>query len=308
MMNCLIASILFMTLLIQGVLTDGDWSYGGHTGPSHWGNLVASCNGRKQSPINIETANVLRENWRPFLFKNYDMKPRRMRIKNNGHAAQVEIDAAAAPRIDDGGLNGEYIFAQFHFHWGGDSSMGSEHTVNGVRYPMEMHLVHYKTEYRTIADAVGKPDGLAVLGVMFEISQTDNPAFTPLVNALKEIQEPSLTIEVDAQYPLRAFLPRNVRSFYRYEGSLTTPTCNEVVTWTVFDQSVPISEAQMEVFRSLKFNDGTNLVNNFRPPQALANRKVYMSFDGAGSDASGLKNMGMSVYFLSSLAVVMANM
>ena len=56
---------------------------------------------------------------------------------------------------------------------------------------MELHLVHYKTAYGTIANAVSKPDGLAVLGVMFEISQTDNPAFTPLVNALKEISEPS---------------------------------------------------------------------------------------------------------------------
>jgi carbonic anhydrase len=48
--------------------------------------LVASCNGRRQSPINIETANVKRENWKALTFKNYDMKPRRMRIKNNGHA------------------------------------------------------------------------------------------------------------------------------------------------------------------------------------------------------------------------------
>lgn len=185
--------------------------------------------------------------------------------------------------------------------------MGSEHTIDGVRYPMEMHLVHYKTEYGNIGAAVKKSDGLAVLGVMFEISQTDNPAFTPLVNALKEIKEPSMTIEVDAQYPLRAFLPRNLQSFFRYDGSLTTPTCNEVVTWTVFDNAVRISEAQMAVFRDLKFESGENLVNNFRPPQTLANRKVLMSFSGAGSDASTMKSMGMAVYFLSSLAVVMVN-
>ncbi|XP_047736691.1 carbonic anhydrase 14 [Hyalella azteca] len=235
------------------------------------------------------------------------MKPRRMRIKNNGHAAQVEIDAAAAPRIDDGGLAGEYIFAQFHFHWGSDSSMGSEHTINGVRYPMEMHMVHYKTAYGTIGKAVQQADGLAVLGVMFEISQTDNPAFTPLVKALKEIQEPSMTIEVDAQYPLRAFLPRDVGAFYRYDGSLTTPTCNEVVTWTVFDQAVPISEAQMEVFRNMRNDHGHNLVNNFRPPQALSSRKVFMSYSGTGSDASSMKSLGLAVYFLSTLAVVVAS-
>lgn len=51
--------------------------------------------------------------------------------------------------------------------------------------------------------------------------------------------------EVDARHPLRTFLPRNLDSFYRYSGSLTTPTCNEVVTWTVFANAIPISEKQV---------------------------------------------------------------
>jgi len=303
-----VSLLVCLAAVLQGGAGSADWGYSGHSGPSNWYTVAKSCGGREQSPINIETASVTRQNWAPLAFKNYDQKPRRMRVKNNGHAAQVEIDAAAAPRIDDGGLGGEYIFAQFHFHWGSDSSKGSEHTINGVRYPMEMHLVHYKKDYGDIRGALGKKDGLAVLGVMFEISQTDNPAFTPLVNALKEIKEAGLVIDVEALYPLSAFMPRNLRSFYRYPGSLTTPTCNEVVTWTVFDKAVPISEAQMEVFRGLQFSDKTPLVNNFRPPQALLTRKVLMSYDGSGSDASAMKSMGLAVYFLSSVAVVMANL
>ena len=51
--------------------------------------------------------------------------------------------------------------------------------------------------------------------------------------------------EISAMYPLKAFLPRNIEKFYRYEGSLTTPTCNEVVTWTVFDEAISISERQV---------------------------------------------------------------
>lgn len=51
--------------------------------------------------------------------------------------------------------------------------------------------------------------------------------------------------EVDARHPLRAFLPRNLDTFYRYSGSLTTPTCNEVVTWTVFADAITISEKQV---------------------------------------------------------------
>ena len=56
---------------------------------------------------------------------------------------------------------------------------------------MEMHLVHYKGAYGTIGEALKHPDGLAVLGVFFEISPTDNPAFTPLVSALSNIKQAS---------------------------------------------------------------------------------------------------------------------
>jgi len=293
---------------MQGSEGSGGWSYSGDGAPAHWGKTAQFCTGQSQSPINIETAAVTPRTWAPLAFKNYDLKPRRMRVKNNGHSAQVEIDAAAAPRIDAGGLGGEYIFAQFHFHWGRDSSMGSEHTVNGVRYPMELHLVHFKAAYGDIKTAIGKPDGLAVLGVMFEISRTDNPSFTPLVNALTRVQTADLVIDVDGLYPLAAFLPRNRERFFRYQGSLTTPTCNEVVTWTVFDDVVAISEKQMEAFRSLMFKSSEPLVNNFRPPQPLYSREVFMNTPGSGSDASGMKSLGVSMYLLSSLAVVMANM
>jgi carbonic anhydrase len=44
---------------------------------------------------------------------------------------------------------------------------------------------------------------------------------------------------------LQDLLPEQTTSFYRYSGSLTTPKCNQIVTWTVFDNPLVISEQQV---------------------------------------------------------------
>jgi carbonic anhydrase len=44
---------------------------------------------------------------------------------------------------------------------------------------------------------------------------------------------------------LQDLLPAQTTSFYRYSGSLTTPKCNQIVTWTVFDNPLVISEQQV---------------------------------------------------------------
>lgn len=40
--------------------------------------------------------------------------------------------------VSGGGLPDEYHTIQLHFHWGGPATNGSEHTVDGRRYPMEV--------------------------------------------------------------------------------------------------------------------------------------------------------------------------
>lgn len=41
--------------------------------------------------------------------------------------------------VSGGGLNGTYSSIQFHFHWGDtEHHPGSEHEIDGQRYPMEV--------------------------------------------------------------------------------------------------------------------------------------------------------------------------
>ncbi|KAH9515192.1 hypothetical protein Btru_019473 [Bulinus truncatus] len=81
---------------------------------------------------------------------------------------------------------------------------------------------------------------------------------------------------------LGRLLPSNTNDYYRYEGSLTIPGCYETVTWTIFKETLKISERQLKKFRSIFTVDESNalvpLVNNYRPVQAINKRIVSASF------------------------------
>lgn len=54
--------------------------------------------------------------------------------------------------------------SQLHFHWGDDDTHGSEDEIDGVSYPMELHIVFFKKEYLDATSAMDHPDGLCVIG------------------------------------------------------------------------------------------------------------------------------------------------
>jgi len=238
------------------------------------------CNGSKQSPINLDRFTARYKIIMPISFEDYDVVPTAQTLTNSGYTVAVTYTSARTPSISKGKLpdNGPYNLAQMHFHWGSDNSKGSEHTINSVRYPLELHLVHYKRQYGSLTQAIPYSDGLAVLGIMFEISENDNAALTPILNKFSKIlTTAATTVETDL-YAFSSLLPKDTSRFYRYSGGLTTPTCNEIVTWTVFDEPVPISKTQMALFRTLKDALTLPIQDNYRPPQPLNDRKVYRTF------------------------------
>lgn len=51
------------------------------------------------------------------------------------------------PTLSGGVLTGTYRLAGIHWHWGRDNNDGAEHSFQGRKYPLEMHLVHYNTQF-----------------------------------------------------------------------------------------------------------------------------------------------------------------
>merc|ERR1712037_452457 len=288
------------------------WGYEGVYGASCWGDHYPTCNGVKQSPIDIpakygglltrtfsqqEVTPLKMSNYKRVAFtalsnsaEHYGSDGDRVTtgiFKNNGHTAQLDAEStigATEGILTGGQLAGEYQILQLHFHWGANDARGSEHTVDGKEYPLELHVVHRKVGV-ALADLFTTPKSLSVTGFFFEVDKYDtaNTALAPLTNALEQIITSGTEIDfstvnfslVDLLKPV-APIDGAARSsrYSTYEGSLTTPGCYEVVEWNNFLTPLKVSRAQLAQFRMLDDSDSKDIVDNYRPPQPLNGRTV----------------------------------
>ncbi|XP_071137080.1 carbonic anhydrase 1-like [Mytilus edulis] len=247
-------------------IEDLKWGYfQGGIPPPFWSCLENSemCASTMQSPVAIKTKNVVKNNnIEPFdLSELTETSGIKMEMTNTGLAVKVDF-LDYQPTIQEGGLPGPHKLSGFHFHWGRNSGRGSEHTINGYKFAMEAHFVFLPTKDEAKNFA-------AVLGVMI-YAGSYNPNYEQLVSKLKDIKNNGDKVVLD-NFPIMDLLPKTTSCWYRYCGSLTTPPCTETVIWTLFENSISMSEYQLKEFRKLMgepeiFTEGDNyIVDNFRP-------------------------------------------
>ncbi|XP_047554702.1 carbonic anhydrase 9 isoform X3 [Lutra lutra] len=172
----------------------------------------------------------------------------------------------------------EYRALQLHLHWGAAGRPGSEHTVDGHRFPAEIHVVHLSTAFAKVDEALGRPGGLAVLAAFLQEGPEENSAYEQLLSHLEEITEEDSETWVPG-LDVSALLPSDLSRYFRYEGSLTTPPCAQGVIWTVFNQTVRLSAKQLHTLSgSLWGPDDSQLQLNFRARQPLNGRIIEASF------------------------------
>lgn len=216
------------------------WSYSGHEGPEHWGELSdkfsVCATGKNQSPINLSG---FIEADLPAIAFSYGTSSNE--ILNNGHTIQVNYAAGSKITVD--GL--EFELKQFHFH------APSENLIDGKSYPLEAHLVH--------AD---KDGNLAVVAVMF-IEGKENKALSQAWAKIPEHADQKQALTGVAASDL---LPAN-RDYYRFNGSLTTPPCSEGVRWLVMKEAVTASKSQIKKFEHVMHHPNNRPVQttNARP-------------------------------------------
>jgi carbonic anhydrase len=257
--------------------------------PVNWIMLSPNCGGDRQSPINIGFKFCPRKQGMLMIEKLNEI-PSHVVAFNNGHSFGIKFNYSdnQPAQFHSKSLKVPYNIDSIHFHWG-SSEHGSEHLLRGIRSAAEAHIVSYNSKYDSILEAVEKPDGLAVLGILYKL-QHQAPS-RPYLNLVEKVINPHSTYtELDDLHPINdliidlsmKFNKKYLAGFekiqtYQYKGSLTTPRCNENVHWMISTKRVPISPDDLMKLRSLKNPNGRYITTNHRPIQNLHEREVICS-------------------------------
>lgn len=147
--------------------------------------------------------------------------------------------------------------------------------------------------------ALNHKNGISVLAILFHVSDQINLTLKNILDSAESVMKgPGPANPLMDYLSPEQLLPKERSSYYRYEGSLTTPGCNEFIIWTVLRKSIPFSMTQIERFHEMKTDHGNKLTANYRPPQKLNSRPLVLVksyYDESSSAVTKTVNMGMLV-------------
>jgi len=251
-----VTSSLAVALAHEGGGPSFGYTAGSADGPENWGKLSPAykvCGeGKEQSPINIVPSKAVPNPKLDTLSRVY--APTNATLHNNGKDIVMTFERDGNP-VMPGSINvttadgtvKQFWFKMIHWHAPG------EHTINGKRFPLELHLVH-----------VDDDDHKAVIAILYKTGAAD-AFYDQLTEQLRELKtNPTVAAGV---VELKS-LQKRTGSYFRYKGSLTTPPCTEKVMWNVLGKAREISQEQLRLLTApLPQQDN-------RPPQPLNGRIV----------------------------------
>jgi len=276
-----------MVSLPSSLPSNSNWSYANQNTWSEY----PGCGQDHQSPIDLHTIDVsLKDHKTPISFSSYDLVNKdTCVVVNNGNTATIQMmtNDFSQAILSGGPFNStEYFFTHAVFHWGADNTLGSEHTIRGTTYPLEMQLIHQTSS--------GEESKLAITSFLFEITEEDNPFLAGLITAISKIKSAGTEAQLDN--PVDTIKDENITAdeksqeamnvfsmdllikdsitgpYFTYSGTMTYPPCTEVKQYVVFRVPLDISSTQLDQFRLLLQQDETKLVNNFREVKTLGDR------------------------------------
>jgi len=173
-------------------------------------------------------------------------------VKNLGTTVEVGFGRGITTEFD----GHAYEFMQLHFH------TPAEHLIDGITYPMEMHLVHSRP-----GPAADGPPAYLVISILVRMG-APNRFLAEFLDAVPK--EAGKSAQVDDVFFRDAFPSSfNFESIHylHYRGSLTTPPYSESVDWLVAKEVIEAAPIQIQRINVLEGD-------NARHVQALYSREI----------------------------------
>ncbi|MCJ8735364.1 hypothetical protein PDJAM_G00246100 [Pangasius djambal] len=280
------------------------------TGPYNWVKTFPTCIAKEtllHSPINLEHVVVKNDSIEPLELRGFGVPQKSWTVVNVRDTVAVKFQAGMT--VKGGSIKHDYRIVEMRFHWGSNTTNGSEHKLDDRRFPMEMQIVGLAPGFSDVEAASLVQSGLLMIGIFVDIASDENKAFKAIAHAVLNVPYPgdlkqsvkhtsvSIVHAVHSNHFLFCFpgdsvsvtppalshlLPDNYK-FYQYHGGQTTPPCLQTVTWIVFEKPIFISKEQYLLFIThLYYSDKHDtvkklLVDNYRFIQPRLNRQIFVS-------------------------------
>lgn len=245
--------------------------------------------GKRQSPIDFASHNEFK--YKKSL-NHFSIVGNTYNAINNAHFELVGNHKYVLTLTDGGrlevlkdGIMYSYILSEVHFH------TKSEHTFSGQDTDVEFHLVHTKDKnFLTTSGVTLDPDGinqLLVVGILFQANgQTENADVNKMMfTNLTDVSNLNFNSYVTSK-----------KSFYHYEGSRTSPPCEEAVQFIILSDIQKMTALQYRNIR--QWIGSIYSYGNARMTQHLYNRSIYFYEGNAKHFRTSIISYGLIFIFL----------